>query len=163
MKFIKMLEFRKLPTKVQQIFINYFLENKSTTDLVQVELHPKSEIRLYSYNLQESKLQFEDKKEYEFKGRNIIGRYEISPLFVESQLRKFIEDKTGKRFTELEIFYDTGYDIKLVGGFESKDIEFTNLGHDLLKAYWKVAVQIAEQISLGVPIKDITNNENKES
>ncbi|MCQ2016786.1 hypothetical protein [Clostridium butyricum] len=137
MEFISAEEFRKQPVEVQKYFIDWFLENKSVTDLVQVELHPVAEIKLYSEGFQDSKLQFEYKKEYQFKGKKINGKYEITPLLTEGQLRKFIEDNT---YCKLNIG-NIGNIIKI---YEKElDIPFQT---DLLQAYWKVAIQIAEQL-----------------
>lgn len=143
MEFISAEEFRKQPVEVQKYFIDWFLENKSVTDLVQVELHPVAEIKLYSEGFQDSKLQFEYKKEYQFKGKKINGKYEITPLLTEGQLRKFIEDKTAMGTVNVDYF--EGYRIKI--NISMHKFQFYKyLGNDLLKAYWKVAVQIAEQL-----------------
>ena len=137
MEFISAEEFRKQPVEVQKYFIDWFLENKSVTDLVQVELHPVAEIKLYSEGFQDSKLQFEYKKEYQFKGKKINGKYEITPLLTEGQLRKFIEDKTCCKL-------NIGTIGKIINIYEKElDIPFKT---DLLQAYWEVAIQIAEQL-----------------
>ncbi|VYU53252.1 hypothetical protein [Clostridium butyricum] len=144
MEFISAEEFRKQPVEVQKYFIDWFLENKSVTDLVQVELHPVAEIKLYSEGFQDSKLQFEYKKEYQFKGKKINGKYEITPLLTEGQLRKFIEDNTN---CHIEIIVGiSGYVFVLRSKETLKEEKrISVLKRDLLQAYWKVAIQIAEQ------------------
>lgn len=154
MEFISAEEFRKQPVEVQKYFIDWFLENKSVTDLVQVELHPVAEIKLYSEGFQDSKLQFEYKKEYQFKGKKINGKYEITPLLTEGQLRKFIEDKTNGivKLIQWNPIIDNekhGYDIHILAKDQYKVLctfNYKTLGTDLLQAYWKVAIQIAEQL-----------------
>ncbi|WP_455794681.1 hypothetical protein [Clostridium butyricum] len=137
MEFISVEEFRKQPVEVQKYFIDWFLENKSVTDLVQVELHPVAEIKLYSERFQDSKLQFEYKKEYQFKGKKINGKYEITPLLTEGQLRRFIENSICCKF-------NIGNTSKIIDTYKKElDISYET---DLLKAYWKVAIQIAEQL-----------------
>lgn len=154
MEFISAEEFRKQPVEVQKYFIDWFLENKSVTDLVQVELHPVAEIKLYSEGFQDSKLQFEYKKEYQFKGKKINGKYEITPLLTEGQLRKFIEDKT-EGIVKLIQWHPSidnekhGYEIHILAKDKYKVLctfNYKLLGIDLLQAYWKVAIQIAEQL-----------------
>lgn len=146
MEFISVEEFRKQPVEVQKYFIDWFLENKSVTDLVQVELHPVAEIKLYSEGFQDSKLQFEYKKEYQFKGKKINGKYEITPLLTEGQLRKFIMGKSNNIIVLTDYCDNSGYSIILneKEGTEQKCYKY--LGVDLLQAYWKVAIQIAEQL-----------------
>lgn len=144
MEFISAEEFRKQPVEVQKYFIDWFLENKSVTDLVQVELHPVAEIKLYSEGFQDSKLQFEYKKEYQFKGKKINGKYEITPLLTEGQLRKFIEDKTEYRVDCC--LYEGTYDINICENNGLYIKKYEDIDKDLLQAYWKVAIQIAEQL-----------------
>lgn len=148
MEFISAEEFRKQPVEVQKYFIDWFLENKSVTDLVQVELHPVAEIKLYSEGFQDSKLQFEYKKEYQFKGKKINGKYEITPLLTEGQLRKFIEDKTEFPILKIELIngrYDIYTQYKAIDNYSDICV-YDELGENLLQAYWKVAIQIAEQL-----------------
>lgn len=148
MEFISAEEFRKQPVEVQKYFIDWFLENKSVTDLVQVELHPVAEIKLYSEGFQDSKLQFEYKKEYQFKGKKINGKYEITPLLTEGQLRRYIEDKTEFPILKIELIngqYDIYTQYKAIDNYSDIYV-YDELGEDLLQAYWKVAIQIAEQL-----------------
>ncbi len=148
MEFISAEEFRKQPVEVQKYFIDWFLENKSVTDLVQVELHPVAEIKLYSEGFQDSKLQFEYKKEYQFKGKKINGKYEITPLLTEGQLRKFIEDNTGGKVEFYpDVYHGERYYTIMIrdSGCGGDDPEFEVDADDVLQAYWKVAIQIAEQ------------------
>lgn len=136
MKYISAEEFRKQPKEVQEIFIKWFLKNKSITDLVQIELHPESEIRLYSLRLQESKLNFENNKLIKFKDNKIIVKYEITPLLTENSLRKFLAEKT---MCELNV----GNITKIIDVYRKElDIPYET---DLLQAYWKIAIEIAKE------------------
>lgn len=70
----------------------------------------------------------------------------ICPLFTEGQLRKFIEDKTGKiLFIDFErIDGKLNYSIYL---FQDNDRykNYDNLGDNLLQAYWKIALKVAKE------------------
>ena len=155
MKYISVEEFRKQSEDVQQALIKWFLENKSTTDLVQVELYPKSEIKLYSLILQECNLDFKDSTLIKFKDRTITTRYEITPLLTEGQLREFIEDKIGCKMNvsykykpkdghmELEFdFYEYPSKEKYMIYISTKDIIVSNM----LEGWWKVACEIASNV-----------------
>lgn len=69
----------------------------------------------------------------------IIGE-EAIPLFTEGQLRRFIEEKLGKRINIKDT--EEGYLVYLSNGILSN---LDNLKNDLLQAYWQVAIQIAEE------------------
>lgn len=64
------------------------------------------------------------------------------PLLTEGQLRKFIEDKTRYK---VEAPWHGCYDIYLVDQLTGQEVikDYFNLDTDLLKAYWKVACEIA--------------------
>lgn len=66
------------------------------------------------------------------------------PLLTEGQLRQFIEDKM-KCIVE-NAWDGLDYDIYLVDKLTGVDVleNYFNLGNDLLKAYWKVACEIAK-------------------
>lgn len=69
-----------------------------------------------------------------------------TPLLTEGDLREFIEDKTGQIVNLDYICKECGYAVVLTeGGKRSKP--FIDLGEDVLQAYWKVAVKIAECIN----------------
>ena len=116
MKFISVEEFLKQDEDVQRVFADYFAHKE---------------------------MLFED-------GSIYFGPFDClytTPLLTEGDLREFIEDKTGGIET-IEHFIGIGeYDIKtlpLVDGIYENDI-YEDLGDDLLQAYWKVAIEIAER------------------
>jgi hypothetical protein len=82
-------------------------------------------------------------------------------LFTEGQLRKFIEDKAKNTIKLIHYHpYDNdiakeGYEIDLldIKNVSVTDI-YTNLGTDLLQAYWKVACKIATN-----EVSEIKSNE----
>ena len=115
MKFISAEEFLKQNVKVQCVFTDYF---------------------------EYKEMLFEDGSIY----FGPFNRLYTTPLLTEGDLREFIEDKTGGIET-IEHFIGIGeYDIKtlpLVDGIYENDI-YEDLGHDLLQAYWKVAIEIAK-------------------
>ena len=131
MEFISAEEFLKQDIKVQKTFIDWWkpgigdlfkYKEKDEHDCIEVEcIQSKNRLRTITFA-------------------------EVIPLLTEGQLRKFIEDKTGGIET-IEHFIGIGeYDIKtlpLVDGIYENDI-YEDLGDDLLQAYWKVAIKIAE-------------------
>lgn len=67
---------------------------------------------------------------------------DLIPLFNETQLRHFIEDKIGEK---VECIYGGGYTVSVWNNDLGRCIEeFEDLGDDLLQAYWKVAIEFAE-------------------
>ena len=115
MEFISSEEFLKQDEDVQRVFTDYF-----------------------------------DHKEMLFEDGSIYFgtfNYLYTPLLTEGDLREFIEDKTGGIET-IEHFIGIGeYDIKtlpLADGIYESDI-YEDLGNDLLQAYWKIAIEIAER------------------
>ena len=116
MEFISAEEFLKQDEDVQRVFTDYF-----------------------------------DHKEMLFEDGSIyFGPFDCiynTPLLTEGDLREFIEDKT-RGIETIEHFIGVGeYDIKtlpLADGIYESDI-YEDLGNDLLQAYWKVAIKIAER------------------
>lgn len=122
MEFISAEEFSKQSDKVQKVFLEWW--NPSIGDICAYKMG--SNIKKY----------------YLWKMVCITSEYDIKgklhdiPLLTEGQLRKFIEDNT---YCKLNIG-TIGNIIKI---YEKElDIPFQT---DLLQAYWKVAIQIAEQ------------------
>lgn len=141
MEFIKIDEFQELDEAVQNIFLKWwkpekldmFVSHKWTYLLDKYELDEGMELikPIYVSNMW-------------------MDKNECIPLFTEGQLRKFIEEKTNKIVKTVQWTpYDCGssnkgYSIYLL----NKDCigvgnYYENLGEDLLKAYWKVACNIA--------------------
>lgn len=145
MEFISAEEFLKQPKEVQEIFLEW-------------------------WKCEEGDL-YLDKKEYETDARfidvlccnmtlegDIEGDWQylksISiPLLTECQLRRFIEEKTNGivKLIQWHPSIDNekhGYEIHILAKDKYKVLctfNYKLLGIDLLQAYWKVAVQIAEQ------------------
>jgi hypothetical protein len=91
--------------------------------------------------------------DYSKYGHSFKSRFDVIPLFTETQLRKFIEEKTGKK---LELLYngeENGYDIYLSTGAEDFNnpndwipyLESTRIS-DILEAYWLISCKIAREL-----------------
>lgn len=136
MEFISAEEFIKQPIEVQKVFIDWW--KPSIGDLF---LWVKNDDD-YEHDLRKLECCNSDnivEMTKSFKGINEGDRI---PLLTEGQLRKFIEDKTAMGTVNVDYF--EGYRIKI--NISMHKFQFYKyLGNDLLKAYWKVAVQIAEQ------------------
>ncbi|NFI95594.1 hypothetical protein FC961_14560 [Clostridium botulinum] len=121
MEYISAEEFLKQPVEVQNVFLEWWKPQIDSYDIVQHII--TEEISLAGY--------YQDFYESGF-----------VPLLTEGQLRKFIEDKKGYK---LEIsYYSSGYEFYTVDkglGFYER---FAVLGHNMLQAYWKVAIEIAK-------------------
>lgn len=81
-----------------------------------------------------------------------VDKNECIPLFTEGQLRKFIEDKTNKIIKVIQWhpynneISNRGYTIYLLNRNEiGVSSHYTNLGDNLLQAYWKVALRVAKE------------------
>lgn len=75
---------------------------------------------------------------------------DVIPLLTETQLRRFIEDKTGGKVDLAFFDEDEEHKGYLIEVWTYKPYErikkFEYLSDDLLQAYWKVACMIAEEI-----------------
>lgn len=108
MEYISASEFLKQDEKVQRTLKEYF----------------DQEIILYSFNNSVNYGVFDD----------VIDE---TPLLTESQIRKFIEDKTGCKL-------NVGNISKIINIYKNElDIPYET---DLLQAYWKVAIEIAKEV-----------------
>ena len=125
MEYISAEEFLKEDEKVQNVLLDWFNANITKYDLVQDE----NRIMLYKSFLERG---YVENDSY--------------PLFTEGQLRKFIEDKTNKRF-DIELCYQENNRQNEYAFFESGycSTKYDSLGTDLLQAYWKVACEIASK------------------
>lgn len=133
MEFISVEEFLKQPHKVQKVLQEWFIEKFETSN----------EFDLFNYNGEDLCY------------KNILDRncnFDIEdciPLLTEGQLRKFIEDKTeGKVEFYPDVYYGERYYTIMIrdSGCGGDDPEFEVDADDVLQAYWKVAIQIAEQL-----------------
>jgi len=143
MEFISAEEFLEQPVEVQKVFLDWWKPSVgdlyrwiSNSTFEDVQVLNKSAIDTFKYD--------------EF----INFKKDCIPLLAEGQLRKFIEDKTGAP-SIIEPIYDKGYEIRTNSleydvfsgeSFFKEKSYYEKLGTDLLKAYWKVAIQIAEQL-----------------
>ncbi|WP_321993210.1 hypothetical protein [Clostridium butyricum] len=141
MEYISAEEFLKQPGEVQKVFVQWW--KPSTGDLFSwIKNYEEYENDLRkleccnSYNIVEMTKSFKGIKE----GDRI-------PLLSEGQLRKFIEDKTEFPILKIELIngrYDIYTQYKAIDNYSDICV-YDELGENLLQAYWKVAVQIAEQ------------------
>lgn len=129
MEYISVEEFLKQPHKVQKVLQEWFIEKFETSN----------EFDLFNYNGEDLCY------------KNILDRncnFDIEdciPLLTEGQLRQFVEDKTN---CHIEIIVGiSGYVFVLRSKETLKEEKrISVLKRDLLQAYWKVAIQIAEQL-----------------
>lgn len=133
MEYISAEEFRKQPVEVQNLFIDWWkpsigglfnYKEDDEHDCIEVEcIQSKNRLRT-------------------------IALTGVIPLLTEGQLRKFIEDKTEFPILKIELIngqYDIYTQYKAIDN-HSDIYVYDELGEDLLQAYWKVAIQIAEEI-----------------
>ncbi|MDU3581140.1 MAG: hypothetical protein E7F68_06335 [Clostridium butyricum] len=133
MEFISVEEFLKQPHKVQKVLQEWFIEKFETSN----------EFDLFNYNGEDLCY------------KNILDRncnFDVEdciPLLTEGQLRKFIEDNTeGKVEFYPDVYHGERYYTIMIrdSGCGGDDPEFEVDADDVLQAYWKVAIQIAEQL-----------------
>ncbi|NFO56369.1 hypothetical protein FDB39_05645 [Clostridium botulinum] len=118
MEYISAEEFLKQPVEVQNVFLEWWKPQIDSYDIVQHII--TEEISLAGY--------YQDFYESGF-----------VPLLTEGQLRNFIEHKINKK-VDIIHYINEGYILVV-----DEDIDYSNLGHDLLQAYWKVACEIAKE------------------
>ncbi|MBY6932297.1 hypothetical protein [Clostridium botulinum] len=149
MEYISAEEFLKQDKNVQDVFL-YWWEPKEF-DLIQVKFCVEDDIEdidngiynsTWHTEIDKSAITPEDISKYGIEFFNPIhggidGK--VIPLLTEGQLRKFIEDNINKK-VDIIHYINEGYILVV-----DEDIDYSNLGHDLLQAYWKVAVQIASE------------------
>lgn len=132
MQFISAEEFLKQPVEVQKVFLDWW--KPSIGDLFNypdIDEHDCVEVQCIQ---SKNKLR-------------TIALAKVVPVFTEEQLRKFIEDKTESKIIvqpSMEGKYHVGYD-KYCAWSESGDYSGVVYCDDLLQAYWKAAIQIAEK------------------
>lgn len=140
MEFISANEFLKQDEKVQKVFLDWWRPSKG--DLVSHidnandnNLNISIIVDYFSYG--------ENWKKYPVKGYNIETNVTMDisknfiPLLTEGQLRRYIEDKTKDKI-DIDYYDSEGYTIT---GTE----EWNTNERNLLKAYWKIAIQIAKE------------------
>ena len=133
MNYISAEEFLKQPVEVQKVFKDWWKPQKG-------DLYAPHEFSNMVRCL-----------ECDGKSEGVIANPEVKdkifPLLTECQLRQFIEDKTGCKIETVWISSTPEYYITLVDNKDSNIIirNYFDLGEDLLQAYWKVAIEIAEE------------------
>lgn len=139
MEYISAEEFLGQPVEVQKVFLDWW--KPSLGDLVCVDTGKFADVDIYNglpYRKNLILKCLENERDIE------LLEYDC-PLLVEGQLRQFIEDKTD---CKLEVMYIKGYSIRLSrNNPEGKNVIFSKrfLEKDLLKSYWKVALEIAKE------------------
>lgn len=128
MEYINAEQFLEQPEEVQKVFIEWWERNVNETDLIYQETFSTGLKQRVTIDI--------------FK--NAQGIFCIRPLFTEGQLRKFIEDKTGKCTTTGITWSGDRY-------IEVEEEEFLShrrekvMDKDLLQAYWKYACRTAKE------------------
>lgn len=137
MEFITKEQFLGQPKKVQDIFKNEYAGKK----IMFYGSSGNKHYKIYQHKIYLGNGKFEEKN-------NI-------PALTEGQLRHFIEDKTGCKIAsnlgkygyQITLYKfeeddsDEEYLIEYFDDFSSIDLDT----HDLLQAYWQVAIQIAKE------------------
>lgn len=136
MEFITVEQFQEQPVEVQKVFLDWWRVNRTDADLVLLKTG-RDKFKLQIIN-------------------NIdmvcVENDEITPLFTEGQLRKFIEDKSNGIVKLIQWHIEDsqiskrGYAIDILRKNEYHvTYHYKDLGEDLLQAYWKVACMIAKE------------------
>lgn len=139
MEYISTEEFLKQPKNVQQVFLDWW--KPSIGDLVKTDWEAIEVVRLIVVG-----------KPRDSHGV-ILHKKNSIPLLTEGQLRKFIEDKTKGivkvvQWNPCKDDNKYGYTIYILAKDRYKvlrEFGYLKLGTDLLKAYWKVACEIAKE------------------
>lgn len=143
MEFITVEQFQEQPGEVQKIFLDWWKCDYG--DLYYYNENPL--IKYKDFKIIDNDLEYEVYGDFDyFKKTGVI------PIFTEGQLRKFIEDKTGCKLDATFFLWD-GYTVEISKKYEEEGYcisqkAFEHLGEDLLQAYWKVACEIAEQLTV---------------
>ena len=111
-------------------FCNWWSKNRKDADLVEILLSDKVEVNMYG----------------RIKNCNLYLGREYFPVATEGQLRHFIQDKTKDKY---DILYSlkTKKNISFYKYTENEDkATYEADTHDLLKAYWKVAIKVSSNV-----------------
>ena len=133
MEFITVEQFKEQPIEVQEVFLDWWEpEIGDIFDWNKAKGEVSNDLRKMECCNSENIIEITNC----FKG---IKEGDRIPLFIEGQLRKFIEDSIG-RIALIELDYDT-YNIIL----RNRGKAYITGESDLLQAYWKVACMIAKE------------------
>ncbi|NFH74188.1 hypothetical protein FDA25_16795 [Clostridium botulinum] len=143
MEYISAKEFLKQPVEVQNVFLEWWKpsEGDLVNKVVYIDNMSFNKVGCIDYewliDIKESEdININDPEEVKQFVLDYIGDF---PLLTEGQLRKFIEDNINKK-VDIIHYINEGYILVV-----DEDIDYSNLGHDLLQAYWKVACEIAKE------------------
>ncbi|AGF56433.1 hypothetical protein B0P06_005301 [Clostridium saccharoperbutylacetonicum] len=128
MEYISAKEFLKQPKEVQKVFIDWW--KCDTGDLFTFDGVDDRDLNILQTIGSENQATMTKANKDESR----------IPLFVEGQLRKFIEDRAGSKLAIIEFDYDH-YNIVL----RSNNKAYITEEYDLLQAHWKVALEIAKE------------------
>ena len=134
MEFIKAEEFLKQSVEIQKVLLDWWKPSPGN---------------LYVDTLENMYLVLEEQTDQERWDR-LKASGEIIPLFLEGQLRQFIEDKKNGIIDITHDICNGGYNFEIWLINEMKRLdndEYFSLGNNLLQAYWKVAIEIAKSES----------------
>lgn len=138
MEYISAEEFLKQDEKIQDVFTEWWKAEVGNLYSIDVGYIHGGELGDYRVAVVEES--------------GMLEKFFVCPLLTEGQLRKFIEEKTKYYiivgFEEIKK-HKPNYCFDLIwtgDGNKEPGTYFGNLDCDLLKAYWKVAVQIADEI-----------------
>ena len=139
MEFITVKQFQEQPVEVQKVFLDWWQPQEFDIYAYKEDLKPRRVTETDIEDVYNNEL-------YNVKSSFVV------PLFTEGQLRKFIEDKTSCKLDATFFLWD-GYTVEISKKYEEEGYcvsqkVFELLGEDLLQAYWEVACQIAEQLTI---------------
>lgn len=133
MEFIKAEEFLEQDEEVQKVLIEWWKNNINQCDLI------------YNIKFKEIRALIDTDMFNSDLKRNLILESSNIPLWTEGQLRTFIQDKTKDKY---DILYSFGLK-KYISFYKYTENEnkatYEVENHDLLKAYWKVAIKVASK------------------
>ena len=137
MEFITIEQFKEQPKEVQKVFLDWWKPSIGDIFSFIIDEYDNSDCNIGVLS-SEKQIRITNTSK---------GKYRI-PLFIEGQLRKFIEDKTFCK--SIEVFGNVEtceYDIYLYPGIYSHAHErkIESLGDNILQAYWKAACMIAKE------------------
>lgn len=142
MEFITVEQFQEQPLKVKEVFMDWW-----KCDYGDLYYYNEYLLEYKDFEIINNELECDLNGDFDyFKSIGVI------PIFTEGQLRKFIEDKTGCKLDATFFLWD-GYTVEISKKYEEEGYcisqkAFKHLGEDLLQAYWKVACEIAEQLTV---------------
>lgn len=155
MEYITVKQFLEQPKEVQQYLLKWWKENITQYDLFYrrmkhnfIERQKYIIINVNKYDITTLELRCNNKETDYLSYQSNVDYWDIEtiddiiPLFVETQLRNFIEDKLQDKITDLEYCINPKNDCTPQYKIENINSNEQNL----LQAYWKVACKIIEEV-----------------